>query len=800
MSQLESQLPDREQRLVQALRQALQEQQQDPANPMPAYNCGLIFTQLGDLEGAEASYRAAVDRNPAFFQAYYNLALVCSAQGRWDEAALAYRQGLQHNGADPEGWANLGAAYERLGKDDDALTAYQRALELNPQESQARVRIGQIHCRRGAWSNALTIFDAATTLNEQDWEAWNGLGLVHYHQGQQDLARAAYLKCLAINDQCAEAYSNLGNVFSKTGDLESAERAYRDAAQRAPKDADILFNLGELLFNQRNPDCERVLRRVVELRPDDYDAWELLRRWYPGHPDYPAWRRALETLLTQRPQDVELLRELAGVAERLNDLTTTLDALRRLVELDRADQDAHLFITRVHLKQDLLLEAYRHITLVDRVDAETLALWKHIGQRLQHHGHLEEAETCYLKVVAHRELEVDLWQALGEMAYGRGDWEVAYERYAKAEPVTRNNWSLWKPLADRFLEANQPTRATQCLDFLADLWPHLPDRWRYGLGVWRTSGRARVFVEKLEAMLDEADATPRLWRELARLWEEEGAQDRARACLARARRGKALAEGETLDPLPPLAPEPIAEPAAPADTPAGILSVARAALEQGDPEGALEHLKRWVTVDSSGTDPSRAEYFMLRGEAAYILGRLSEARDAFQNAVALDPKLFRGWFKLGNVLFREQRIMEAEHAFAKGTLLEPNEPKVWYNLGVAQADLKRMESAQDSFRRALALQRRFSAAWNWLGIVHMHRDELRLARRCFLRCIATQRRSANGWFNLGMLYQRLGRTAESERCLAEAEKLGGAVASEGVVPVKLFSTRDPREAGPKGAF
>ena len=64
-----------------------------------------------------------------------------------------------------------------------------------------------------------------------------------------------------------------------------------------------------------------------------------------------------------------------------------------------------------------------------------------------------------------------------------------------------------------------------------------------------------------------------------------------------------------------------------------------------------------------------------------------------------------------------------------------------------------------------------------------------------MRAIATQRRSANGWFNLGMHYQAQGRNAESERCLAEAERLGGAVAGEGVVPVKLFHTRDPRQAG-----
>jgi tetratricopeptide (TPR) repeat protein len=647
--------------------------------------------------------------------------------------------------------------------------------------------MGQIHAQQGQWPQARQLFEQASTLNEQDWEAWNGLGLVQFHQGQYGEAKGSYLKCLQINDRCAEAYNNLGNLFAKVGDAAAAERAYRDAAQRSPKDADILFNLGEFLFNQRHPDTERTLRRVVELNPADYDAWELLRRWYPQQPDYPAWRKALDTLLALRPKDAELLRELAGVAEHQNDMPTTLDALRRVIELDPADQDAHLFITRIHLKQDLVQEAFKHISLVERTDNETLALWKHIGQRLLHRGHAEAAETCFLAVVAHHALEVDLWQVLGEMAYARGDWEVAFERFVHAEPVTRNNWELWKSLADRFVTLNQPTRATQCLEYLDDLWPHLPEQWRYGLGVWRAAGRARAFLERLEAQLDQADATARLWLEMARLWEEEGVADRARACAARVQDRSA--------PLPPVQPAPEqAQPERPGPPAAATaeeqLRLARDLLERGDAAGALEQLQRL-----GGAERQDLEYWMLLGEATYSLGRLSDARAAFQKAVALDAKLFRAWFKLGNVLFRERRLSEAEQAFAKGSLLEPKEPKVWYNLGVAQAEQKRLELARDSFRRALALHRRFSQAWNWLGIVHVNRAETKLARRCFLRCIAVQRRSANGWFNLGMLYQSSGRKEEAARCLAEADRLGGAIAGEGVVPVKLFHTRDPRQTG-----
>src|SRR5690349_24665481 len=101
-------------RLLADLRVALTEMQEDTTNPIPAYNSGVIYGQLGDYASAAKSYRIAVERNPSFFQGHYNLGTAYAEQGLWLEAEAAYLQGIQYNDKDPEAWANLGNVYQRM--------------------------------------------------------------------------------------------------------------------------------------------------------------------------------------------------------------------------------------------------------------------------------------------------------------------------------------------------------------------------------------------------------------------------------------------------------------------------------------------------------------------------------------------------------------------------------------------------------------------------------------------------------------------------------------------------------------
>src|SRR5581483_2766344 len=71
--------------------------------------------KLGDLDGAAASYRAALDADPTVFPAANDLGVIRAEQGHLDDAADAFRQALAANDKYALARFNLGLVLDREG-------------------------------------------------------------------------------------------------------------------------------------------------------------------------------------------------------------------------------------------------------------------------------------------------------------------------------------------------------------------------------------------------------------------------------------------------------------------------------------------------------------------------------------------------------------------------------------------------------------------------------------------------------------------------------------------------------------
>jgi tetratricopeptide (TPR) repeat protein len=155
---------------------------------------------------AEALYKEAVQRDPAYCDAMDNLGLLLRRQGKVDEAIEWYRKSLAIQPTNRVARANLATALRLQGRLDDALREGAISLEQDPDDAEAHYGVGLTYLTRNEPGKALGHFERAEKL--------------YWVQRPELTADATLLKGVA--------QSRLGDCRTAVATLESIEKARGD--------------------------------------------------------------------------------------------------------------------------------------------------------------------------------------------------------------------------------------------------------------------------------------------------------------------------------------------------------------------------------------------------------------------------------------------------------------------------------------------------------------------------------------------------------------------------------------------
>lgn len=101
-----------------------QETKLDPKNATAAYQIGVAWRTLGDMQRAEESFRNAIDLRPELPYPYYELAILKGQAGDLQSAENLLQQAVGINPDFAEAYYNLAVIYEQTGRKPEAIRAY----------------------------------------------------------------------------------------------------------------------------------------------------------------------------------------------------------------------------------------------------------------------------------------------------------------------------------------------------------------------------------------------------------------------------------------------------------------------------------------------------------------------------------------------------------------------------------------------------------------------------------------------------------------------------------------------------
>jgi tetratricopeptide (TPR) repeat protein len=133
--------------------------------------------------------------------------------------------------------------------------------------------------------------------------------------------------------------------------------------------------------------------------------------------------------------------------------------------------------------------------------------------------------------------------------------------------------------------------------------------------------------------------------------------------------------------------------------------------DRSDRVGALAHYEAAVDLGAASAD-----LFSRRGELLRALGRLSEALDSYDRALALQPDAKAGWNSRGVVLEGLGRLNEAVESHDRAIALDPDYVLPHHNRGSALLKLERLEEAIDAFDQVLARNPAIPETWNFRAV------------------------------------------------------------------------------------
>jgi serine/threonine-protein kinase len=203
----------------------------------------------------------------------------------------------------------------------------------------------------------------------------------------------------------------------------------------------------------------------------------------------------------------------------------------------------------------------------------------------------------------------------------------------------------------------------------------------------------------------------------------------------------------------------------------GQLAIAHAtlglvALEAGEREVARQALDQALALEPANAGALRTLGRLLEAE-----GRPKEAEAAFTRAVVAAPDDGDLRVGLGAFLFTAGRYEEAEAAFREAARLSPDNPVPWSNLGGAQHMLGRFADAASSLQKSLEIAPN-AVVYSNLGTAYFFQGLYPQAASAFEKAVELSPNNGTMWRNMADSYRPMaGREAESRDAYTRAAQL-----------------------------
>lgn len=309
----------------------------------------LELEQQGQNAEAERAWQSVARSNPQNAEAFAHLGLVEARQNRYDDAIENYRKALTLNPSLPGLQMNLGLALFKAKDFKNSIKLFAAELKKHPDDQRLTILLGMAHYGIGDYFVAIPYLRKAAERDQQSLPLRLALAHSCLWSKQNQCVLDVYKQILALNAESAEADMLAGEALDETGDNAGATEQFRAAVRSNPKEPNVHFGLGYLLWTQNHfSEAASEFQAELDNDPHHLQAQAYLGDSYVHLNDYAKALPELEKSVAGDPSFALVHLDLGIVYGEEGRKDEAIKELERAIALDPKDVAPHWRLAKLY--------------------------------------------------------------------------------------------------------------------------------------------------------------------------------------------------------------------------------------------------------------------------------------------------------------------------------------------------------------------------------------------------------------------------------------------------------------------
>jgi len=347
--------------------------------------------QHGQYPEAEAAWNAVLKAHPDDAEANAHIGFLEAREEHYTQAIDHYRRAMERNPSMPGLRLNLGLSLFKSGALKQAIAVFTPLLKDQPPSSPEALRldtlIGVAHYGLGEYAQAVPYLRRTTANDPQNLPYRLLLAQSCLWSKQYPCVLEVYHQILLLNAESAEADMLAGEALDEMNDPAGATLQFRAAVKANPKEPNVHFGLGYLLWSQNQ----------FEEAAHEFQA-ELAN--VPGH--------------------AQALAFLADCDIHLGQTADVRPMIEKALALDGGIERAHLDLGILDIQAGKQQEAVGEFKLAEKLNPSDADVHWRLARLYQSMGEKEEATLEFSKTSTIHQAENDKLLSKLKAAQDRG--------------------------------------------------------------------------------------------------------------------------------------------------------------------------------------------------------------------------------------------------------------------------------------------------------------------------------------------------------------------------------------------